>query len=266
MCLKSKIRPNANMYNLLLKCATECSLNKLTQPDKPNLNSLSRINFNYSKNLFPTNSNEYQTFYDNSILNKEEQERFQGETEKLRRSEYQKIVKENNPNSNENDEAMPEERFNKEIGHQKSAEVFQSGQEALQIRPENVHVIEDIKLIGKALESKLKDLEWWQDIEKNIDKADILSDVAKHNPQLKNKLAVEQYQSLLTRKIDLEVEIFSKLQDFADNKIDRFNLIGGVDGFLTSMLKHRAFPEARTFNMMIQVSGSYYLDFSLRLL
>lgn len=64
MCLKFKIKPNLNMYQLLLRAANDCSISfkkekiyvkSFIQTDKTEL-------INEKKNLFPKNTDEYKTF------------------------------------------------------------------------------------------------------------------------------------------------------------------------------------------------------------
>jgi pentatricopeptide repeat protein len=259
MCLTSKIRPNVTMYNLLLKCAADCSTQKSKSSDKVK-KIKPKISSNISKNLFPVNSKEYQTFYDNSILNKEEQERFLNEAELSNKSHFtfaaNKRESENNNEKNENlsisnstTRLLQEEEVSCEMPKSNTDD------DIVHIRPENVHVIDDLTLVGQALDSKMKDLEWWQDIEKNISKEDLLVEVAKHNSELSKKLAIQKHQSVLTRVINLD-EIVENLQMYSDDKTNRFNIIGGIDGFISSMSQHKATPRAAMFNTMLQVCGT----------
>jgi hypothetical protein len=195
MYLKSKIRPNIISYNLLLDCAINCSLGKSNETaEKKRISP--KTNFNFSKNLFPVDSSAHQAFYDSSILNKEEHERFMNEhewdIESLNNKRISVPISSTSPNYSTNEiDGLDDEQT---INSRKSVDY--TNQELLSL-------------------------------------------------------------SVLTREINnLDEKIEAYLRVYEDTTNQRLNFIGGIEGILSSMLKHNVSPIPNTFSMILQVNTS----------
>jgi hypothetical protein len=195
MYLKSKITPNDISYRILLDCAINCSLGKLNETaEKKRISP--KTNFNFSKNLFPVDSSAHQAFYDSSILNKEEHERFMNEhewdIESLNNKRISDQISSTSPyySTNEIDGQNDEQTINS----RKSVDY--TNQEFLSL-------------------------------------------------------------SVLTREINnLDEKIEAYLRVYGDTTTQRLNFIGGVDGILSSMLKHNVTSFSNIFSMILQVNTS----------
>jgi pentatricopeptide repeat protein len=246
MCLKYKIKPDIRMYNLMLKAATDCNIDKdnkklLFNREVQNHKQL----INENKNLFPIKSKEANEFLDqvhqdlDSLPKTDEINNLKTEKENL------KIIA---LNEKLQDKSTVESLY-PEVTHINS----KSNAEIIKLKPDDVHIIEELKVVGKSLEKQLRDLEWWQDIKSNLDRAELVKSLAEFNPELKKHILTTSYESVLT-KVDLNVEkdLLAHFVPEQDTGKDRFELIGGLSIF-DAMKYHKVKPDIKTFNMIIQV-------------
>jgi len=158
MCLKLKIKPNIDTYNLLLKAAKDCKTSHL-QIDKRETSKMEKKIFSKEKNLFPSNTEEYLMFL------KKETNADQNEKQNAKLSPN--LIK----NLSANIELAMEDPKNKIHQDQES--------DTIQIDQKDVHIIEDMEVVGKSLESQIANLEWWQEIKPNIDTTELIRDLSK---------------------------------------------------------------------------------------
>jgi hypothetical protein len=127
-----------------------------------------------------------------------------------------------------------------------------SNEDILQITPDQVHVIEDLQVIGKSINKQVDDLEWWQDIQKNIDKNELLNEMSKYRPDLNQLAKVSQFKSVLTHK-----DFSKNLNDHIkiDSAVNRFQALCSLDEFINSLKHHKIDPDFKTFNMILQVNN-----------
>ena len=246
MCIKYKIKPDLRMYNLMLKAVNDCNIDKakvkfLFNREVKNQKKLVHEN----KNLFPVESKESNQFLDQVYHDLESVHKNNEINNKNIENENLKIIE---LNEKLQDKSMVESLY-PEVTHINS----NSDTEIIKLKPDDVHVIEELKVVGQSLEKQLKDLEWWQDIKSNLDKTEIVKSLAEFNPELKKLILTNNYESVLT-KVDLNVEkdVLAHLDPEDDTNIRRFELIGGLTIF-DAMKYHKVKPDYRTFNMIIQV-------------
>ena len=216
LCLKAKLKPNLTMYNLLLKATNDCSL---TGVQIPRLNTIK--NKKEFLKLKSQNSND-------------------------------KIKEKNLPIF----EFVPEQQQNatefSSEPNEKSVIEETNSQNVLQITPDQIHVIEDLEVVGQSLSKQINELEWWQDIKTNINRADLLTDLSKHRPELNELAATISYKSFLTSNYpDYEKDLVENVEE--DISINRFNVLGGVNSLIRSMKQHKVDPDFKTFNMMLEM-------------
>lgn len=128
----------------------------------------------------------------------------------------------------------------------------ESSQNVLQVRPDQVHVIEEMQIIGKSLNKQISNLEWWQDVKSNINAGDLLKDLSIHKPELKELVAEFNFHSILTKKIpNFEKDLIEKIEE--DSAKSRFKALGGTSGMVRSMKVHKVEPDFKSFNTILQV-------------
>ena len=147
-------------------------------------------------------------------------------------------------NSNENENSL-----NKEI-----EELDVNAMEVINLRADQVHVIDELEVVGKSIKSQIENLEWWQDIKSNVDVVDLVDDLAKFKPELKELITKISYNTLLThpdKKLNMIIE---KMFPEEDTPVGRFRLLGGLSELLQSMKSHDVNPNQITINLILQVN------------
>ena len=138
------------------------------------------------------------------------------------------------------------------LENNKNEEQLISNENILQITPDQVHVIEDLQVIGKSINKQVEDLEWWQDIQKNIDKNELLNEMSKYRPELNQLAKVSQFKSVLTHK-DFSKNLTDHIK--IDSAVNRFQALCSLDEFISSLKHHKIDPDFKTFNMILQVNN-----------
>ena len=224
--LKLKIKPDLNSFNLILKAANDCSISK--KKDKATFSSKANIS-NENKNLFPNDSDDFKQFSDEDF----------------------KFL-------SDNSDSIQDESTHEKIcllNHSTIEKIDQEPNFVINIKEDEVHVIDDLKVIGKTLEEKIKNLEWWQDIKSNIDKSELLEGLSSFRPEIKDIILAQNFDSLLTRfKNSIEKEIFDYVTEQMDSPEGHLEMLGELEGILKSMSYHRVKPDFKTFNLVIQVN------------
>jgi len=176
------------MYNLLLKATNDCSLGLEGSKD-----GLRRLK-NKNKSTKLTNENDSLTF---GLL------------------------------PNESDSISKEESSTLKQSQPLDQKEIDSSQSVLQVRPDQVHVIEDLQVIGQSLNTQISNLEWWQDVKSNINAVELLKDMSKHKPELNDLVSSLDYKSMLTRKSpNFEKDLVEKIEE--DSSQNRFEALGGI--------------------------------------
>ena len=155
MCLKFKVKPNIDTYNLLLKAARDCNSfqhSSEIQIESPKMENKNKF-FSQEKNLFPVNSEEHSIFL-----------------------EMDQDEKKFSPNSLENMST----NIDTVVGNleNKIQEEVSSNNDVVQIKQQDVHIIEEMQVVGKALGKQIENLEWWQEIKPNIDSTELMRDLS----------------------------------------------------------------------------------------
>ncbi len=228
--LSNKIEPNLDIFsNLLCACISD-----------------KKLGFKYAVNVWQlclkANLKPNLTMY-NLLLKATSDCNFGGITNKSIKSENQSdsIVTSNVDSSNK-----------LLIENNKNEEHLISNENILQITPDQVHVIEDLQVIGKSINKQVDDLEWWQDIQKNIDKNELLNEISKYRPELNQLAKVSQFKSVLTHK-----DFSKNLNDHIkiDSAVNRFQALCSLDEFINSLKHHKIDPDFKTFNKILQVNN-----------
>jgi hypothetical protein len=130
---------------------------------------------------------------------------------------------------------------------------------SLELKPDDVHVIDEMKVIGEAIGEKISELEWWQSIDRNIDKDDIdLKPLKKPDP-------IDVSNISPTKTIMRENILIKPLKDLSlidlknDTAYDRLQLIGSLKGFFKSMNRYKVQPDHKTFMLLIQVKFKSFI-------
>ena len=104
----------------------------------------------------------------------------------------------------------------------------------LEVKPDQVHVIGNIEIIGKSIS-----LESWKDL-------------AMVRPELKDFISTKSFESFLVKPVeDINESMHSKCVE--DTPLGRFNLMGGLYGVCKSMRYFDLKPVFKSFNIMLQV-------------
>jgi len=177
------------MYNLLLKATNDCSL------------GLENHNYTHKK---LKNKTEYGAL--TSEKNTSEPGLLTNRSDPISSEEFSTLVKQS---------------------QQPDQKETESSQNILQVRPDQVHVIEDLQVIGKSLNTQISNLEWWQDVKSNINAVDLLKDMSKHKPELTDLVSTLNYKSVLTHKTpNFEKDLVEKIEE--DSPQNRFKALGGI--------------------------------------
>jgi hypothetical protein len=125
-------------------------------------------------------------------------------------------------------------------------EIYQANdaQVTLHLKPSEVHVIDELKVIGESIGTKIRELEWWQKIDRNIDTSELLKPLRIHDADIEKKMT----SVLVDNKSD-----WNPLEINDDTPYDRLNMIGNLEGLFKSMAKHKTVPDSKTFSILLQV-------------
>lgn len=121
----------------------------------------------------------------------------------------------------------------------------------LEIKPDQVHVVDNLEVIGKSINKQMDNLEWWQDVKTNINRVDLLEELAEYRPELSSIVAQLKHKSILTHTQQSLMENFEKLEE--DSPVSRFESIGGLANFFRSIKFHNVEPDFKSFNMVLEV-------------
>lgn len=123
-----------------------------------------------------------------------------------------------------------------------------SNSEVIQIDPSEVHVIDELKVVGKSLTSQLEKLEWWQNLDAKIDKDELMRPLQALKGEIKPKNKEMTNRALLDPKFDLQT-----LEFFSDSQLERLKVVGDIQGFCTAMKMHAVKPDIRIFMQLLEV-------------
>ena len=123
----------------------------------------------------------------------------------------------------------------------------------INLTKEQVNVIDKFEIVGKAINEKFKNLEWWQQIDSERDLIDIVKPLAKCNPEFQKKLKILELQNLL---VDPKIEM-NTIELINDTSVDRLQLLGNIEGVLNAIRYHNAKPDIKTFTLLLQVNYEY---------
>lgn len=126
----------------------------------------------------------------------------------------------------------------------------------IELKSENVSIIDEVRLAGEQLEKEVKNLEWWQDIKSNVNRENLARAVSKIRPELKEIILARNFDSILTRELDEtdKDSLFEFITQDDDTPSGRlFMCTGGLDGFLTAMRAHSVRPSLKTFQLLARV-------------
>lgn len=136
-----------------------------------------------------------------------------------------------------------------------SKDLIDGSSNVLELSPKDVHVIDEFRVVGRSLESQIRNLEWWQDIKTNVDKTELLKGLANFKPEIKEVIMAQSYESLLTRvNSSIEKEVFDFVTSDQDTPEGHLSMLGSANGVFRSMTSHQVTPDFKTFNIMTQVS------------
>lgn len=221
MCLKFKLQPDLDMYNLMLRSANDCSLclkkERVVLP--PPVQKTVKLESKMNVNLFPESSDEHKLYATDE--------------------EYESLRLKNELKAPTQVNDKPES---------------QTSPDLIQLDKSNVTIIDDLNIVGKSLEKQIKKLEWWQDIKTNVNRVELLESLSEFRPELKEIILSKNYDSLLTQvNSDIEKEIFDFVTTDDDTPYGRLSIIGDVQGVFKAMKAHHIKPDFKTFNIIIQV-------------
>lgn len=228
--LKLKIKPDLYSFNLMFKSAKDCSIS-LKNDKILNKNFNTNYAINENRNLFPNDSDDFKQFSDEDF----------------------KFLSENSKNVQNEPDCEKICLLN-----QKTIEkIDPKAESVIKIKENEIHVIDDLRLIGIALQDKIKNLEWWQDIKSNIDKTELMKGLGEFRPDIKNLILTQNFDSLLTQfRGDLKKEVFEYVTEQMDSPQGRLDILGGLEGVLKSMAFHSVKPDFKTFNLILEVNLS----------
>lgn len=149
---------------------------------------------------------------------------------------------------------LPVTDFDNKIEIEPTAELINTqtdvinNDEVLQLNEANVKVIDDLQVIGQSISRKIQDLEWWQKIDENIDKDELLEPlkVAKNQPVQYTNI-YKDISPLCSKKFDV-----NQIQLIKDSSNERLKILGGVKGVYESMRFHKVNPDVKTFMLLLE--------------
>jgi hypothetical protein len=114
----------------------------------------------------------------------------------------------------------------------------------LELKPNEVHVIDQMDIVGKSIGNQIRELEWWQKIDQNLNTSELTKPLRIHDVEIGDKLI-----SLL---VDKHINL-SQLQLKNETPFDRLDMIGNIGGLFKSIKKHKVVPDSKTFAILLQV-------------
>lgn len=126
--------------------------------------------------------------------------------------------------------------------------------DALVLSADQVQVIDESKVMADALSEQVAQLEFWQDIKKNVDKSAMLEKLAEVRPELRSVVEAQRFESLLTVADKQLAETLTNVPTELDTRKGHLELLGGVKGVFMAMRNHNVQPDEKTINMMLEVS------------
>ena len=126
--------------------------------------------------------------------------------------------------------------------------------EVVHLKDDQVHVIDELKMIGKSLEHQIMNLQWWQNIRTSVDKKELARDLAKLRPDQRHKLLDSNLPDSILVNVDENFdEMIETRLAFEDTKTGRLNMMGGLLGVLGAMENFKVKPDHRAANLLLDV-------------
>ena len=120
----------------------------------------------------------------------------------------------------------------------------------IQLTKEQVNVIDELAIVGQAINDKIKNLEWWEKLDNEQDLLDIMKPLAKFKPELQEQIKIREIKNVL---VDPSIRLETCTVLVNDTNVDRLQLIGNAEGVLSAMKYHKAQPDIKTFLLLLQV-------------
>jgi hypothetical protein len=249
MCLKFKVKPEIQTFNLMLKAVRDCNLtgDSSETTSKPlkkfvfnNRDKKQKFKSIESANLFPKDTQGFDEFnIDEDLLG-------------LRKN----AESENRETFQETDVKI--KALSDEISNKLAASDGEKPSEKVHmVKEEEVEVIDEMKMAAAALKEQISKLEWWQDIKSNIDRDQLKKAVTQlKQPGLKTFLMETNHEEVVLAKVydqkRVNELIERVLSEEEDVPLSRLNILGGLNGVFEALAKFRVKPDHKLFNILVR--------------
>jgi hypothetical protein len=168
-----------------------------------------------------------------------------------------KVLKPNRNIENKSEAQLPEKEKHDQnpVSINKDLVEKSDSSSIINLTKDQVNIIDQFEIVGKAINEKIKNLEWWEKIDNEKDLIDIMKPLARFNPEFETKLKIREIKNLL---VDPKIEI-NPNELINDTSEERLKLVGNIEGVLNSIRYHKQKANMKTFILLLQVNIKFLI-------
>jgi hypothetical protein len=173
-----------------------------------------------------------------------------------------KVLKPDRNIENKSEAQLPEKETHdqNQVSNNKDLVEKSDSSSIINLTKDQVNIIDQFEIVGKAINEKIKNLEWWEKIDNEKDLIDIMKPLAKFNPEFEKKLKIREIKNFL---VDPKIEIKPN-ELINDTSEDRLKLVGNIEGVLNSIRYHKEKANMKTFILLLQVNIKFLIIINQR--